>query len=136
MGLWDKEDTLKFYAPRNTEHVSHSLVNLQKTDEYIVVKVKRLKDIMREIGHQKIDLIKIDIEGAEYKVIDSIIEDSIKVKVICIEYDEYFNQLDADYKNRIRDSISKLLSAGYQLVYAQGNGNYTFVKTTLDIDSF
>lgn len=136
VGLWDKEDTLKFYAPRNTEHVSHSLVNLQKTDEYIVVKVKRLKDIMREIGHQKIDLIKIDIEGAEYKVIDSIIEDSIKVKVICIEYDEYFNQLDADYKNRIRDSIIKLLSAGYQLVYAQGNGNYTFVKTTLDIDSF
>lgn len=82
----------------------------------------------------KIDLIKIDIEGAEYKVIDSIIEDGIKVKVICVEYDEYFNQLDSNYKNRIRYSISKLLSAGYLLIYAQGNGNYTFVKAAPILD--
>ncbi|AOX03493.1 hypothetical protein BJP34_32315 [Moorena producens PAL-8-15-08-1] len=64
IGLWNKEDTLKFYVPQNPDHVSHSLINLQKTSDYIEVKVKRLRQIMEDIGHKKIDLIKIDIEGA------------------------------------------------------------------------
>lgn len=128
IGLWDKEDTLKFYAPRNPEHVSHSLLNLQKTEDYIEVKVKRLQDIIRENGHKKIDLLKIDIEGAEYKVIDSIIEDSIDIKVICVEFDECCNPLDNKYKERIRSSINSLIANGYTLVCSQGNGNYTFVK--------
>ena len=122
IGLWDKEDTLKFYAPSNSEYVSHSLVNLHKTTDYIEVKVKRLLDIMKDIGHQKIDLLKIDIEGAEYKVIESIVED-------CIEYDECCNPLNDEYKKRIQISIQSLLAIGYQLVCTQGNGNYTFVKS-------
>jgi FkbM family methyltransferase len=128
IGLWDKEDTLKFYAPKNPEHVSHSIVNLQKTTDYIEVKVKRLRKIMRENGHEKIDLLKLDIEGAEYKVIDSIIEDNIDIKVICVEFDEWSNPLDNKYKMRIRSSIDSVLAYGYSLVWSQGNGNYTFVK--------
>jgi FkbM family methyltransferase len=128
IGLWDKEDNLKFYVPKHPEHVSHSLLNLQNTDDYIVVRVKRLKCIMKEIGHNKIDLLKIDIEGAEYRVIESIIEDNIHVKVICVEYDECFNPLDGNYKLRIRASVNGLVAMGYALVAAQGNGNYTFVR--------
>jgi FkbM family methyltransferase len=128
VGLWDKEDVLKFYAPRNPKHVSHSLLNLQKTEEYIEVKVKRLKQIMEYNNHRKLDLIKLDIEGAEYKVIDSIIEDNIDIDVICVEYDECFNAIDKNYQKRIKISVSKLLASGYYLVCAQGNGNYTFVK--------
>jgi FkbM family methyltransferase len=128
IGLWDKEDTLKFYAPKNPEHVSHSLLNLQKTNDYIFVKVKRLKKIMEDIGHKKIDLLKIDIEGAEYKVIESIAEDNIDIKVICVEYDECSHPLDYNYRKRIRKSVKSLLALGYSLVYAKGNGNFTFVK--------
>ena len=73
IGLWDKADVLRFYTPKNPDHVSHSLLNLQKTDDYIDVKVDRLKNIIENNKHSKIDLLKIDIEGAEYKVIDSII---------------------------------------------------------------
>ena len=32
-GLWDRNETLRFYAPKNGEHVSHSALNLQGTDE-------------------------------------------------------------------------------------------------------
>jgi len=126
-GLWDKADSLKFYVPKDPDHVSHSLVNLQKTEEYISVKVKRLAQIMGEIGHKRIDFLKMDIEGAEYKVIETIIKDKINIKVICVEYDECFNPLDSGYKERIRKSVSSLLEVGYSLVCTQGNGNYTFV---------
>ncbi|WNZ47627.1 FkbM family methyltransferase [Leptolyngbya boryana CZ1] len=128
IGLWDKADVLKFYVPKNPEHVSHSLLNIQKTESFIEVKVKRLSDIMQENGHHKLDLLKLDIEGAEYKVIDSILEDKLEVNVLCVEYDECFNPLDRDYKQRVKRSVSKLLNAGYKLVYAQGNGNYTFLR--------
>lgn len=130
LGLWDKNDTLKFYIPKNPDHVSHSLVNLQKTNDYISVKVDTLKNIMKENGHNRIDLLKIDIEGAEYKVIESIIADKINIKVICVEYDECFNPLDDQYKKRICASINSLLASGYTLACAQGNGNYTFVRNS------
>ena len=128
VGLWDREDILKFFVPKNPDYVSHSLLNLQKTEDYILVNVKRLSCLMKELGHCKIDLLKIDIEGAEYRVVESIIEDRIDINVICIEYDECFNQLDGDFKRRIRESVASLIASGYSLVYAQKNGNYTFVK--------
>ncbi|MCY7334533.1 MAG: FkbM family methyltransferase [Pseudanabaena sp. CAN_BIN31] len=128
VGLWDKDDTLKFYAPRNSDHVSHSLLNLQGTEDYFMAKVRRLNEIMQEHNHKKIDLLKIDIEGAEYKVIDSIIEDGLDIKILCIEYDECFNPLDSSYKLRIKHSVNQLLNAGFSLVCAQGSGNYTFIK--------
>ncbi|MGF1588174.1 MAG: FkbM family methyltransferase [Pleurocapsa sp.] len=128
LGLWDKEDQLKFYVPQDSSHVSHSLLNLQQTKDYICVPVNRLSNIMQEMGHAKIDLLKIDIEGAEYKVIESILEDQIEIKIICIEYDECFNPLDQNFQARIKASVNSLLACGYSLVCAQGNGNYTFVK--------
>ncbi len=131
IGLWDKEDTLKFFVPKHPEHVSHSLVNLQKTEDHISVKVNRLSNIMAELGHHRIDLLKIDIEGAEYKVIQSILEDNLDIAVICLEYDECFNPLDNQYRERIRESLNNLLNNGYSLVYVQENGNYTLVKDGL-----
>lgn len=128
VGLWDKQDELKFYTPQNSAHVSHSLLNLQKTDNYIQVPVNRLANIMQNLGHGRLDLIKLDIEGAEYKVIESILEDRIEITIICVEYDEYFNPLDRDFKTRIKNSINSLLENDYTLVCAQGNGNYTFVR--------
>lgn len=129
LGLWDKKDILKFYSPKKIEHVSYSLLNLQKTENYISVEVDNLKNIMDMIGHGKIDLLKIDIEGAEYKVIQSILNEKLNVKVICVEYDECFNPLDKDFKKRIRDSIESLVENGYSLACVQGSGNYTFIKS-------
>jgi len=130
IGLWEKKDEIKFYTPKNPKHVSHSFLNIQKTEDYIIVHVNRLKNIMQEMGHTKIDLLKLDIEGAEYKVISTIIEDNIDIKMICVEYDECFHPLDDDYVLRIRASVSSLLAKGYTLVCAQYGGNYTFVKDT------
>ena len=128
IGLWDRHQKLNFYAPQNSAHVSHSILNLQKTEKYFEAEVFRLAELMRDNGHQKLDLLKLDIKGAEYKVIDSIIDDGLDISVICVEYDEVFNPLDSGYPVRIKRSIEKLISAGYSIGYLQKTGNYTFVK--------
>jgi FkbM family methyltransferase len=114
-GIWDKEDILIFYAPRNPEHVSHSILNLQKTEDYFEAKVERLSSVMQRNGHDKLDLLKLDIEGAEYQVIDSIIEDKLNIMILCVEYDERYNPLDNKYKERIKESVNKLVNFGYSL---------------------
>lgn len=128
VGLWDSEDVLKFYAPINPAHDSYSAVNLQHTQTYVTAPVKRLSQIMRENNHTHLDLLKIDIEGAEYRVVDSIIQDQLDIRIFCVEYDEDYNPQDSSYRERIRASLEALEIYGFRLVSAQGRGNYTFTR--------
>ena len=129
IGLWDSEQVLKFYAPLDPSHVSHSALNLQRTDTWFEAPCRPVADIMRELGHAKIDLLKLDVEGAEYRVLDSILENGIYPTVLCVEFDEAYNPLDSNFKNRIRIAAAKLRDSGYELVAARGRANYTFLRS-------
>ncbi|MDH3589549.1 MAG: FkbM family methyltransferase [Gammaproteobacteria bacterium] len=130
IGLWNENSVLRFYAPANSDHVSHSIVNLQKTEEYFEADCRRLSYIMKENGHKGLDLLKLDIEGAEYKVIESLLEDQLDVRVICVEYDEAHTPLDDGYLARMTGSIESLLESGYSLVAVDGC-NYTFRRDSV-----
>jgi FkbM family methyltransferase len=132
VGLWDNGERLKFYAPSNPKDVSHSLLNLQKTNDYIEIPVERLSTLMRLNQHNRLDLLKLDIEGAEYKVLDSITEDKLEIGILCVEFDEFWNPLDKDFLQRIRHYVDKILAQGFLMVDAPGNGNYTFLKKASD----
>ena len=128
VGVWNEETTLKFYAPRNPAHVAHSGLNLQKTREFFYARVNTLKNLMQENEHKALDLLKLDIEGAEYVVVDSIIRDRIDISILCIEFDEYLHPMDRGYIERIATSVDALSRAGYSLVSSEGNGNYSFIR--------
>lgn len=74
LGLSNTNGDLVFYSPQNNDHVSHSLTNLQKTKkkDSIMATCKTLSTIMSELGHEHIDILKLDIEGAEEAVLDDI----------------------------------------------------------------
>jgi FkbM family methyltransferase len=127
-GVWDNDEMVRFFAPSDSLHVSHSALNLQKTDNFFDAPCKRLSSIMRENGHDHIDLLKLDIEGAEYAVLRSILEDQLQVGIICVEYDELHNAIDDRFLQRIRKSFAELRKAGYIIVGKDEQLNYTFVK--------
>ena len=87
-GLAGATGALKFYAPTNPDHVSHSVKNLQKTATFFTADVKTVKQVMSELGHNKLELIKLDIEGAEHDTIATMIADCIRPWVICVEFDQ------------------------------------------------
>ena len=126
-GLWSENTRMRFYIPQNSAHVSHSIVNLQKTQSYFEAECRTVRKLMHEFNHEMITLLKLDIEGAEYHVIDSLLTDAIYPTVLCVEFDEGHSPQDGDYLQRIRKNISKLKQAGYLVTYVD-SWNVTFVQ--------
>ena len=85
VGVWSEDTTLRFFAPADDEHASWSALNLQHTDRSVEAPVRSLRSLMDELGHDRIDLLKLDVEGAEYPVIHQMLDEEIPVRVLCFE---------------------------------------------------
>jgi hypothetical protein len=81
-------------------------------EERVTVKMKSLEDIIHELGHTHIDVLKMDIEGAEYDVIENILNSKISITQILIEFhDRFFGGKTL----RSQQSIEKLRNNGYEI---------------------
>jgi FkbM family methyltransferase len=127
-GLWKTSDVLRFYAPHNPAHVSYSILNLQHTDTWFEAPVKRLSDVLRDLGHDHVDLLKLDVEGAEYEVLDTILEDRLDVRVICVEHHEWAQSRDARTAERLDSSISRMHEGSYVLVHSDHSANVLYMR--------
>lgn len=127
-GIWNENATLKFYAPQEPGHVSHSIVNLQHTTDYFEAQCYTLEHIMNMFGHQYLDLLKLDIEGAEYVVLESMIQHGIKPRILCVEFDEGHHPQDDGYVRRIQNAITRLTDYGYRVTLKE-EWNLTFVDS-------
>lgn len=127
LGLWTAREVRKFYAPRDAAHVSHSIVNLQKTDSWFEAEVKRLSQVMSDLGHARVDLLKLDVEGAEYEVLESMLEDGLDVRVVCVEHDEW-NSGDSESRQRIAASMARMKKADYMVMHVENGANVLYVR--------
>jgi FkbM family methyltransferase len=128
VGLSDQDVELKFYLPKNPAHVSCSAVNLQKTDDYFTAQCHRLSTVMTQQGDINVDLLKMDIEGAEYMVIRDMLASKVLPRLLLIEFDEAHTPMDGDAGLRIEDHIRQLVRAGMRCIAVDGC-NATFVRT-------
>lgn len=126
IGLWNCHDKLKFYKQNNKNYVSQSLIENMFTQEYDEVNVTTIKALMEEKKHKTIDLLKLDIEGAEIEVIQQMLDDKIFPKYILIEFDLFLKKKDPNNK-KTNDLISRLLSLNY-IILINDNYNITFYR--------
>lgn len=113
-GISDQAGNMSFHLPKNEDHVSGSILrnSLVSEQRVIQVKMKTLRDAMEEHGHSHIDVLKIDIEGAEYDVVADLLQSSIQVRQILVEiHDRLF---DRGYLKSQR-MIGQLRKAGFEL---------------------
>ena len=120
IGLSDIDGMLTFAKPENPSHVSLTSVleNYKETD-HIQLPVSRLKTIMEELGHSHIDVLKMDIEGCEYGVINDIINTGVTVNQILVEFHHRFNGVGY---NKTNEAIRTLHENGYLLFSISDNG--------------
>lgn len=132
IALWKEDTTLNFFLPKDATHVSCSINNIQNTDQYIEVEANRLSTLMEKMGHGYIDYLKLDIEGAEFEVLDNILAENLDVRIIYLEYHYYDSNKPLKNIERIHKSLSDLMLSGFQVVHNDRNRYYTLVKTTLN----
>lgn len=88
VGWWNEDTEIDLYAPSDRAHVSYSALDLQGTGESITVSVRRVATLARELGDTALDLIKMDIEGAEMVVIPDLLSSGPLPRVLCVEFDK------------------------------------------------
>ncbi|AZA51876.1 FkbM family methyltransferase [Chryseobacterium sp. G0201] len=127
-GIDEKSGIVEFLLPKNDDYVSGSVINQINVDYKKTVKapMKCLTDVVKELGHKKIDILKIDIEGSEYKVLDSILSAPVEIDQILIEIHERFFP---DGKEKTKTLINTLNSYGYKLFgVSRGMEELSFIK--------
>lgn len=113
-GIDAKSGFVDFNLPSNPNYVSGSVIRHNNVNESNTVRVqmKSITDIASQLGHKHIDILKMDIEGSEYEVLDSILSSPIEINQILLELHERFF---ADGKLRTKNLLKSLSDNGYLL---------------------
>lgn len=70
------------------------------------------RTIMDKLGHEDVDLLKIDVEGAEYDILESLQDVALPPKQLLVEYHHRFPGIG---KQRTAESIAALQGLGYKI---------------------
>jgi FkbM family methyltransferase len=125
-GVAAHDGTGRFSPPHNPGHISHSLIERDTPWPAIEVPVRRLATLLGLLGHESIDLLKMDIEGAEYEVIDDLLSSGVAVDQLLIEFHHRWPEVGID---KTRKAIRQLHDAGYRIFTSSASGEeYGFLK--------
>ena len=113
-GLSDKDESCMFYGPDNPRNVSHSMIYGLKTKSGFSADCKSLSSIMNMLSHSHLNLLKLDIVGGEYKVIENLISEKLSIDCITLEFHNRSSVLD--FTNEIKKAKDSLISFGYNML--------------------
>ncbi len=81
---------------------------------------------MKANGDTAIDLLKIDIEGFEYGVLDSCLDENVRIRQVCVEFHHFFPEIPRSETTRV---VSRLRERGFELIHKQ-RFDCTFYRKT------
>jgi FkbM family methyltransferase len=126
IGLAAFDGQTKFYLPEDSGHISATLLDVNSQRKYFTAEVKRLSSIISLLSHDHIDLLKMDIEGSEYDVIEDIIKSKIKINQLIVEFHHRFLNVGID---KSKNTIKMLKDAGYAVFNVSSSGEeVSFIK--------
>lgn len=112
-----QDGSLKFY-PRlkkdgTKSDVMFTMIPEAETQaDVIEVPAFSLASILGKLGHDRIDLLKMDIEGAEYEVLEGLLRSPVLPTQLLVEFHHRFVE---DGLAKTYDIIRRLREAGYKI---------------------
>ena len=120
-GMLDKDQTTRFYSSFNPAHNIWFVEDLHGVGDYIEAQCFTVATIMQKLGHERIDLLKIDIEGSWQQVLSRMLADGVLPRLVCVEFDSPAPLL------RVRRTVRALQASGYVLA-KRDKENCAFVR--------
>ncbi len=127
IALADTDGILDFHLPTNEAFVSGSICKYDGVkNDGIIVKALSLNTIIHNLKLDRISILKMDIEGSEFDVFDSLDSEDYIFDQLCIEFHSRFFE---NGEKKKRSVIEKIINEGY-VVCAESEEleEYTFVK--------
>lgn len=116
-GLFDKSGELTFYVyKQDFGNASAAIMHEEKENEKIVCKVERLDEYVKAQGVERIDFIKLDVEGAEIFALRGGLKSIEKHKPIL--FVEMLRKWAAKYGYHPNEIIGMLEQVGYICCFA------------------
>jgi len=131
IGLADHDGEAQFFAPEKAVNVSFSSQPAKLSDPQLAVNapVRRLATLVSELGGNAPDVLKMDIEGFEYGVLQDLAAGALRPGQLLIEFHHGMYGIENE---RTRDAVEGLRRIGYRLFYVSDSGHeYGFVHTAL-----
>lgn len=120
-----RDGPLRMQRTHNPEGHALSAADLFDTDRYVEVPGRTLASLARELGHTHIDLLKLDVEGAEYELVPQLDFDALGVKALALQV----------HHNRppraARQLIADLDARGFELIGMRPTIKLAFARRAL-----
>lgn len=116
---------IRMQVTHDPQSQSVSSAGLYESHEWIELPGRTLPSLMAELGDERIDLLKLDIEGGEYEVLPTIDLPALGVKIFATQLHHTGAVPDA------RRLIARLREAGYEPVACRTAVKLTFVHRDL-----
>jgi FkbM family methyltransferase len=86
VGIGDKTETARFFAHHDPEMTpAYSAVNLWGTTAYLEAPCTTVRELMRRFGHESLTLLKLNIDGAEWRVLSHLFDEGIPdIEILCV----------------------------------------------------
>ena len=126
-GVADFDGMAKFERPDDAENPSF----IYRGERVAVTgatlcPVRRLRSLMDMLGHVEIDVLKMDIEGAEYDVIENMLTEGVLVRQLLVEFHHRKPWLGVQ---KTLAAVQLLARAGYRLFHmSPGGEEWAFIR--------
>jgi FkbM family methyltransferase len=118
IGLAAESRIVEFSLPLDLGEGSYSIA--REGMDTVSFECWDLPTIMSRNGDSSIDLLKMDIEGFEYEIIDRFLEERIPIRQLCVEFHPWLRP------GQTSRMIVRLYKAGYRIIQ-KSRGDYTFL---------
>ncbi len=119
--LWYKNGPVYLHEGKNTD--LHSLIDRKEkifSDKKIKVNALTLEDITKD--YKEIDLLKLDIEGAEFDIILNMSNECLR------KFKRIVGEIHLEYENRLDDVVKKLECNGFDITFCNPYDTYRLDK--------